>query len=215
MATTKKAVVGADDADTPPPTIQLPRLTKTVMAVRIEGITPIIPHRWSEKARRQMAEKQQQQGKAATRAARTPKNPEEEAEASCYWLPDGEPGMPATAFKAAMVGGARFFQGITMAFAKTLFYVRGEGPDQLVRITGPKILREDTPRNATGVADLRYRYAFYPWEARLEIEFTPTAISPDSIYALLDAGGSGGVGDWRPTSPKSATGTFGQFKVVE
>jgi hypothetical protein len=167
MAPTSKAPKAAatDDVDAAPPTIQLSRLTKQVMTVGIEGITPLIPHRWSEKSLRMMAEKQQQTGKATARKLREAKNPEEEANASCYWLPDGTPGMPATAFKAAMVGGARFFQGVTMTFAKTLFYVRGEGPDQLVRITGNPTLREDTPRNATGVADLRYRYAFYPWSA--------------------------------------------------
>jgi hypothetical protein len=211
MPPSTKATTAVGDDEGPVPTISLQRLRSQVLTVRIEGITPVIPHRWSEKALRLMAEKQS--GQARTKHA--PKHAEEEAEASCYWLPNGRPGIPATAFKAAMVGACRYFQGITMTFAKTLFYVEGEGPDQLVGILGTRTLREDTPRNANGVADLRYRYAFYPWQATLKVHFKPAAISPDSVIALLDAGGSGGVGDWRPSAPKSATGTFGQFKVVE
>ena len=66
----------------------------------------------------------------------------------------------------------------------------------------------------TGVADLRYRYSFFPWSADLRIRFLPSVLTQDSVLALLDAAGYGGVGDWRPSAPKSATGTFGQFEVV-
>jgi hypothetical protein len=44
-----------------------------------------------------------------------------------------------------------------MVMVKTLLYVEGDGSDQLVPIYGPHRMREDTPRNASGVADLRYR----------------------------------------------------------
>jgi hypothetical protein len=61
--------------------------------------------------------------------------------------------------------------------------------------------------------DLRYRNYFFPWKAVLNIRFISDAIDADSILALVDAGGRGGVGDWRPSSPKSATGTYGQYRV--
>ena len=35
----------------------------------------------------------------------------------------------------------------------------------------------------------------------------------DQHAALVDAAGIGGVGEWRPTSPKSATGSYGTFRV--
>ena len=34
------------------------------------------------------------------------------------------------------------------------------------------------------------------------------------MVAFLDAGGRLGVGDWRPNSPKSKTGVYGQWKVI-
>jgi hypothetical protein len=210
-----------DDEFTQPKIIQLRRIEDMVLEADIVGITPVIPHRWSEKSLRMMRDKQTS-ATSAPRARKEPKNPEEEARDSCYWLDvkddDGnittKGAVPATAFKASMVGACRFYEGITMTQAKLLFYVEGEGPDQLVPIDGEPIMREDTPRNSGGTADLRYRMQFYPWSARLRIHFLPSMIGPDSVYALLDAAGKGGVGDWRPSSPKSATGTYGQFRLV-
>lgn len=204
-----------------PKIIQLRRIEDLILSARIVGVTPVIPHRWSEKSLRMMRDKQMS-ATGTARARKEPKNPEEEARDSCYWLDvradDGSTvtkgAMPATAFKAAMVGACRFYEGITMTQAKLLFYVEGEGPDQLVPIDGSHEMREDTPRNASGVADLRYRTQFWPWSAELRIHFLPSMIGPDSVFALLDAAGKGGVGDWRPSSPKSATGTYGQFRLL-
>ena len=75
------------------------------------------------------------------------------------------------------------------------------------------VLREDTPRNSGGVADLRYRYQFDPWSAILKVRFMPTVLPAESVYALVDAAGRGGVGDWRPGSPKSNTGSYGTFRI--
>ena len=183
-----------------------------MIQLRIEGTTPVIPHRWAEKALQMMREKQF--GNTA-RPARLPKNPEEEAHAATYWLPDGRPGMPAVAFKAAMVGACRMFEGISMAAAKTLFFVEGQGAEQLVPIHGEVEMWESTPRNSGGVVDLRYRNRIFPWAATLRIRYLAARIDAPSIVALLDAAGRQGVGDWRPNSPKSHTGTYGQWRVVE
>lgn len=190
--------------------VKLERIERKIVEIPISGVSPLIPHKWSEKALRLMREAQ---SGTTTKAKREPKIPEDEAEAALYRLADGRPGMPATAFKAALVGAVRLFQGITMVQAKSAVFVLGEGPDQLVPITGEMTLREDTPRNANGNADLRYRYAFYPWEATLQVEYLAALIDESSAVALLDAAGDGGVGDWRPSAPKSHTGTFGRFRV--
>lgn len=190
--------------------ITLRRLEDALIEVAIVGLSPVIPHRWSEKALGLMRAKQFGTG---VRAAREPKNPEEEAAAATYWLPDGRPGMPATAFKAALVDACRFFDGLPMTAARQIVHVDGEGPDQLVPIAGTLSMREDTPRNSTGVVDLRYRNQINDWSAVLRIRFVPSRIDANSVVALVDAAGRGGVGDWRPSSPKSKTGTFGTWRV--
>ncbi len=122
--------------------------------------------------------------------------------------------MPATAFKSAIADAARHFDGVAIVTVKQSIFVSGEGPDQLIPIEGEITMREDMPRNATGVADLRYRNQIYPWRAELEIEYLASALTVDAILALVDAAGNGGVGDWRPSAPKSKSGTFGRWQVT-
>jgi hypothetical protein len=171
--------------------IVIERIGRTTIDVPIVGVSPVIPHKWSEKALRMMRDAQ---SGSKARAKKEPKVPKDEAEGSLYRLPDGRPGFPATGLKSGV-------------------FVEGEGPDQLIPLEGEMTLREDTPRNANGVADLRYRYAFFPWSATLRVTFLQRVIDADSVYALVDAAGNGGVGDWRPSAPKSQTGTFGRFEV--
>jgi len=202
-----------DDAEKVTAQLRLDRIVDNVVSVPIVGLTPLIPHRWSEKSLKMMRDKQMSE-QGSLRPKREPKNPDEEAEASCYWLPDGTPGMPATAFKSAIVEAARYYQGVTITMLKRIIFVEGEGSDMLVRLTyGEKVLREDTPRNSGGTADLRYRFAFYPWSAVLRVRFMPNVLPPTSVFNLVDAAGRGGVGDWRPGSPKSNTGIFGTFRI--
>lgn len=190
-------------------TITIQRLDRSIVEVPIIGVTPLIMHNWSAKSKRQMLDAQQ----TSTRKKKEPRDPQADYEAAFYRLPDNEPGMPSVAFKAAIAEAARFYDGVTMQGMKTAVFVHGVGPDQLVPIVGEVHMREDTPRNANGVADLRYRPMFWPWQATLVVEYLPTLLSADSVFNLVDAAGRCGVGDWRPSSPKSKSGTYGQWKV--
>lgn len=193
--------------------VSLTPILRETIHVPIVGLSPLIPHRWSEKAKRQMRDKQTAPTRA--RAKLEAKEISAEAESSLYRLSDGRPGMPATAFKAATVAAARFYgKDVTLVSLKAALFVNGEDEDQLVPIIGDMTMREDTPRNTGGGADLRYRYMFWPWSAILTIDYLPAVIDTDSVFNLVDAGGNGGVGDWRPSAPKSLTGTYGRYEVV-
>jgi hypothetical protein len=210
MAAKKKvALTGSDQASAE---IRLKRLVDITCEVAIVGLTPVIPHKWSQKSLQMMPG---HPDKPLVSPKKGRRNPKEEAEACVYRLPNGKPGIPATAFKSAIIDACRFFDKPSMKEAKLWFYVIGEGPDQLVEIKGKSILREDTPRNANGSADLRYRYAFDDWSATLRIRFPEVCTDADSVAALVDAAGRCGVGDWRPSAPKSNTGTFGTWRADE
>lgn len=189
--------------------ITLARLERVTFAIPIVGETPLIMQRWSEKAKQLMLDAQQ----STARKKKDPKDPKADYEAAFYRLEDGTPGMPATAFKAAIGSAARFFDGVTMVSLKTGIFVKGVGSDQLVPIVGDVRMREDTPRNANGVADLRYRPEFWPWSCTIEVEYLKSMIDVDSVVNLVDASGRCGIGSWRPSSPKSMSGTFGQYRV--
>lgn len=186
------------------PEIQLKRLGRLRADIPIEGTAPLIQNRFSEKARQMMLDRQQ-----GTALEREPKNPEALYEAALYRLPGDRYGHPAVAFKDAVVGGVRFYKGskLTMTGVRTMLFVMGEGADMLVPIDGIPKMREDPVRNASGVADLRYRPVFWPWRATLSVAYIPNQFSLSSLVALVDAGGNGGVGEWRPE--------FGTFKVAE
>lgn len=193
------------------PTIKLRRLARVTYEIPVRGTAPLIVNRWSEKAKEMMLAAQQ----SSARTKKAPKDPVALFEASRYRFPNGADGFPATAFKAAIVHAARMFEGITQVQLKQTVTVAGDGPDQLVPIEfGTVTMREDTPRNASGVADLRYRAQFWPWSATLFVRTIEGMFDINSLFALVDAAGIGGVGEWRPTAPKSATGTFGTFEVV-
>src|SRR5690606_22862536 len=88
---------------------------------------------------------------------------------------------------AAIVHAARLFEGITQVQLKQTVVVLGEGPDQLVPIDyGEITMREDTPRNASGVADLRYRAQYWPWSAVLRVRTIGGQFDRSSILSLVD-----------------------------
>lgn len=190
--------------------IKLERIVPQRIEIGIQGVTPLICNKFSEKARTQMAESQQ--GKKAR--VREAKNPDELFEGAQYRLPDGSHGFPATGFKAAIVSAGRLFQGVTMTQLRQTVFVHGEGPDQLVRllIDEEPVMREDPVRNASGVADLRYRPMYEKWGTTLSISFVEGVLSTESILALVDAAGIGGIGEWRP-SGKSSNGDYGRFAI--
>ena len=191
--------------------ISLRRIERVGAQINLRGLSPLIVNRWSEKAKQQMLDAQQ----TKARAKKDPKDPVALFEASKYRLADGRDGFPAVAFKAAIVHAARLFDGITQVMVKQSLMVRGEGADQLVPLNYESCtMREDTPRNASGVADLRYRAQYWPWSATITVEYLESQIDTESLLALVDAAGIGGIGEWRPTSPKSSTGTYGRFEVV-
>ena len=197
-----------------PQVIELKPIQQKTVCVEVEGITPLIVHAWSEKAKRQMLDKQMK--KAATK--REAKNPEEDYEQSLYKFADGSGfGFPAPGFKAAIVGACRLFDDLPMTRAKIMFFVEkdGEGTRQepLVRINGEPEMREDMVRLESGVADIRYRGMFKEWSANITITFNASSISLEQLVNLVGAAGMGGIGEWRPSAPKSSTGDFGRFKV--
>jgi hypothetical protein len=204
MPTSNSSSIGPDPIHIPKPVIQ-------TMELRIEGTSPLIVSRFDEKAKEMMLAAMQ----TKTRKVKEPKDPEKEYQRRRYITPDGRDGFPAVGFKAAIIGGARQFDGITMTALKSQIYVRGEGPDMLVPIDGDISMREDTVRVGNGVADLRYRPMYWPWSCVLNIDFFPALLSPESVVALTLAGGFGGIGEWRPSAPKSLTGTYGRFTVKE
>lgn len=182
--------------------IEIPKIRVRQMEVTLVGDSPLICHAWSEKAKRQMLDKQMKKAKTAKEA----KDPERDYKESLYEHPDGGHGFPCVAFKSAAVGACRFSDGIKMTEARGAFHVVGE----LAKINGEPSMREDMVRVGMGTADIRYRGEFKEWSVKLLVSYNADALSPEQIINLFNIAGFGvGVGEWRPEKD----GSYGRFHV--
>ena len=175
--------------------------------VPIIGTAPLIVHRFDEKARATLLDQFQNK----TRTKKDPKDPDADYKRSMYRFSDGGHGFPAVGFKAAVVDSARLFDNVRMTELKACLHVIGEGPESLVRIQGDPKMREDLVRLTQTKTDLRYRAEYSPWKAMLLVDYIPSMVSAESVFALVDAAGLGGIGEWRPS--KAKTGIYGTFRV--
>jgi hypothetical protein len=174
--------------------------------IPIKGISPLIVHAWSEKVKREMADKQAGKAKNKKHDIRVP---EEDYENAKHKSSQGWEGFPAAGFKAAMVRGAKM-TGLVMKDTQTGFFVKADCEEtQLVRIIAEPRMRTDMGRVGMGSADIRYRPEYVNWSAILTIEYNAGVISLDQIYQLVKAAGYGcGVGEMRPEKTKFNYGRF-------
>jgi hypothetical protein len=176
--------------------IELPKLNIQTMDILIVGDTPLICHRWSEKAKKQMLDKQMKKAKPGKEA----KDPEQDFIDSLYQLPEGGFGFPVIAFKNAAVTACTSVDGITKVAARQAFRVGSTlEKSELVPIEGGKPEpREDMVRIGMGTADIRYRGQFPQWWCTVRVRFNANVLSAEQIVNLFNTAGFGvGVGEWR------------------
>ena len=155
----------------------IPAIEISTFELTLVGDSPLIVHAWSEKAKKEILDKQMKVAKTKVRSIR---NPAADFIDSLYWLTKkpAEPtmeafyqavaegaefGFPSVAFKAAAVS-AGFRTGVTKnkTIPNSAFHINGD----MVRIHGTPEIREDMVRVGMGAADLRYRGEFKEWSAR-------------------------------------------------
>lgn len=202
----------AEAADGTKALITIKAFEQVTAFIPIVGISPLIQHRFDEKAMRMMLEAMQ--GKKTIKANRPHRDPKAEFEAAKYLLENGQPGHPVTAFKIATADATALFdRSVTKKSIKTALFFHGHGPDQLMPIEFEEcIMREDHVKVGMNQTDLRYRPMFTEWATTLAVTYLPHQINLESVVTLVNAAGLGGVGEWRPSSPNSSGGTFGRFK---
>ena len=190
----------------------LPKMSIKTVVLTLEGLSPLIVNRFSEKALRQMADKQG--GKA--REKKAPKVPEQDFWGSLYHLEPNQTyphkkgyryGFPAIGFKASAVTACTSIDGITKVAARQAFHINAD----LIEIKGTPKMRCDTVKIAMGTTDLRYRAEFEKWSAEVPVEFNANLITAEQLVHLFNtAGFSVGIGEWRP----ERDGAMGRFKCV-
>ena len=197
--------------------VELPPMDIREVLLRVIGDTSLISHKWSDKAKRQMLEKQMKKARPSGKEA---KDPWMDFCHSLYWLtpmpeyPTQDDvakarfGMPTVAFKGAAVNACSHTgKDITKVLARGAFHIDGE----MVTINGTPEIREDMVRIAMGTADIRYRGEFKKWSADVTIRYNASVLSADQIVNLFNiAGFAIGIGEWRPQT----NGSYGMFHVA-
>lgn len=186
--------------------INIPAPNIQSMKVTIRGTSPLIFHKWSEKAIKMILDKQMKKAQKG----REVRNPEEEAEASYYKDTEGNVAFPALCIKQAMVNAARNIEGVTMALLRGAVFVVGD-KEGLIPVTyKEKSTRQDMVRVGMGSADIRFRGQVKDWSMAFVIKFNADVVSAEQVLNLLQiAGFSCGLGEWRP----ERNGDFGTFEV--
>ncbi|MCD7825469.1 MAG: hypothetical protein LUH14_05855 [Clostridiaceae bacterium] len=197
------------------------------VTIHVEGDTPLIMHKWSEKARKQMIGIQTGTDKGKKKEA---KNPFKDFVDSAYFFDDPRKFPEAAAaaeealnaedydeFYAACAKGARFGFPTTgfkqaaisaayrMGWAKDkmslrgAFFIEADCGDLVEIKSDIPVMREDSVKIGMGTADLRYRPEFRNWSCDLVVSYNKNgAYSLENIINIINAGGCiCGVGEWR------------------
>lgn len=202
------------------------------VVIRIKGITPLIEHCWSEKAKREMLEKQM--GTTDKAKKRDYKNPVEDFIRSMYWITPMPTDFTEEGYQEAIDAGARFGfpvtgikqSAISGAYRKNwvkdkvslrgAFFIKPDavahdGTEVVEIFSDTPVMREDNVKVGMGTADLRYRGEFRNWYADLRISYDVNGLyTINDIVNYLNSGGFGvGIGEWRP----ERDGQNGMFEV--
>ena len=213
--------------------VQIAKIKKKVVHVKLIGDSPLIMHAWSTKAKLMLLDAQQGKKKGKTKDF---KNPVRDFIDSMYWI-SGKPDLPdnateeqcEVAFNKAIADGARFgfpctaFKqaGNSAAYRAGLvknqmglraaYYIE-PNDGEFIEIHGDTpIMREDMVRIGQGVADIRYRAEFRNWWCEFNVVYSEQfGYDLSSIISVIDMGGTAcGIGEWRPEKD----GAFGTYHV--
>ena len=183
--------------------------------IRIVGDTPLIVHRWSEKAKKEILDKQMKTTKTKGKDAR---NPYDDFIQSLYWLECKPEESTPDAFEKAVKNGAKWgfptnaikqagnsaayrlgWVKNQMSLRSTYFITSEYGEYAEIKGSIPE-MREDSVKIGMGTSDLRYRGEFKDWYMDLTLEYNASGdITLEQIINIINVGGYGcGLGEWRP-----------------
>lgn len=186
----------------------------------IVGTAPYVQQRFSAKAQEQIKATQEEGPTSKKGKKREPKDFKKCYEQAMYETRQGWHGIPASAFRNAMVSACRLV-GYQMTRAKLAVFIEADGFDDgdstpLVRIVkGSPEYKEDHVRNANGTVDLRARAMWRPgWEAKVKVRYDADQMTlSDITHLLARVGMQVGLGEGRPDSKQSCGQGWGLFEM--
>lgn len=198
--------------------ISAPRIETA--SFRLIGTSPLVQARFSAKAKQMMMEKMAAGPTSKGKKVRDARNFDQDCRDAMHVGVDGRAGVPAGAFRNAMISACRLV-GFKMTLAKLSVFVQADTFDAvdgvpLVHLNGNWERLDMHTRNATGVVDIRVRPMWREWWIDLRVQFDAEQFTlTDVSNLLMRAGVQVGIGEGRHDS-KSSTGLgFGCFRIGE
>jgi len=186
----------------------------------IKGTTPLLQAAFSAKAIQAIRSKHEAGSTAKGKKSREARDFHADCEGAAHKSTDGWYGIPAAAFRCALISACRLVD-FKMTLAKLSIFTEQDGFDA---VNGQPLVRlkvgkpEETVmavRNATGVVDLRARPMWREWGVSLRIRFDADQFKLEDITNLLArVGEQVGIGEGRNDSRDSAGMGYGCFEIV-
>lgn len=189
-----------------------------IASFHLIGTSPLMVSAFTQKAINKMKEVHEAGSRARSKKTREARNFEADYEAAFHRSHEGWAGMPAGAFRTAMVDSCRLV-GFAMTKAKLAIFIEHDGLDTvtqvpLVKIIGKPEMRIKPERNENGSMDLRSRPVWEAWEVDLRLRFDLDMFGLEDVTNLLSrAGMQVGIGEGRPNSRNSTGIGFGLWEV--
>jgi hypothetical protein len=186
---------------------------------KLKGTAPLVQARFSAKAMQAMMSKMAAGSTANKSRAKPARDFDDDYKQAMHVSTQGWCGIPAGAFRQAMISACRLV-GFKMTLAKLSLFIIADGIDKVDGI--PLVKFEGTPervdmavRNATGVADIRVRPMWREWTMSLTIRYDGDQFTAEDVTNLLSrVGMQVGIGEGRPDSRESAGLGWGTFEIV-
>lgn len=194
------------------PNIQIAKFT-------LEGTAPYVQARFSAKAMQAMMSKMTSGPTAKGKKVREARDFDEDFRNAQHISDEGWVGIPAGAFRQAMISACRLV-GFKMTLAKLSVFIEADGIDKVDGIPLVKLIAkapektEMAVRNQTGVADIRVRPMWRTWSVELRVRYDADQFTLTDITNLvLRVGMQVGIGEGRPDSRESAGLGWGTFRI--
>lgn len=187
-------------------------------AFRIEGTAPLVQARFSEKAKNQMMAKMAAGSTAGKSKAKAARDFDEDMRAAMHVSEEGWQGIPAGAFRNAMISACRLV-GFKMTLAKLSVFVEADGIDAvdgipLVRFEGTPERHEMAARVGIDGTDIRIRPMWRRWSAEVRVRYDADQFTAQDVANLMQRVGlQVGIGEGRPDSRSSAGLGWGTFEL--
>jgi len=199
-------------------TISAPRIMTAEF--KLIGTAPFVQARFSEKAKNMMMAKMAAGSTAKGKKVRDARDFDQDCQDALHIGVDGKNGVPAGAFRNAMISACRLV-GYKMTIAKLSIFVDADTFDRvdgvpLVHLNGTWERMDMHTRNATGVVDIRVRPMWREWNINLRVKYDADQFTLSDVSNLLmRAGMQVGLGEGRPDSKSSNGLGFGTFIIEE